>query len=44
MSDNELQVGSQVPDFKLASTMGREIALYDYLGTKVVLFFVREFN
>jgi len=44
MPDNEMEVGSLVPGFKLPSTTGREIALSDYLGTKVVLFFVREFN
>lgn len=43
MADNEMEVGSLVPDFKLPSTTGREIALSDYRGTKVVLFFVREF-
>jgi peroxiredoxin len=44
MSDVELEVGSSVPDFKLPSNTGGEIALYDYRGKKIVLFFVREYN
>ena len=43
MPDSEMEVGSVVPDFKLPSTTGKEIALSDYLGKKVVLFFVREY-
>jgi peroxiredoxin len=42
--DTELEVGSTVPDFKLPSTTGSEIALSDYRGKKMVLFFVREYN
>jgi peroxiredoxin Q/BCP len=43
MPISELEVGSAAPDFKLASTTGNEIALSDYRGKKVILFFVREF-
>ncbi|MRS04919.1 redoxin domain-containing protein [bacterium] len=43
MPDSEMEVGSTVPDFKLPSTAGTEIALSDYIGKKVVLFFVREY-
>jgi peroxiredoxin Q/BCP len=43
MSNTELEVGSPVPDFKLPSNTGREIALSDYRGQKIVLFFVREY-
>ena len=43
MPENEIEVGSLVPDFKLPSTTGKEIAISDYLGSKVVLFFVREY-
>ena len=44
MADDELQIGSPVPGFKLPSTTGNEISIADYPGKKVVLFFVREFN
>jgi peroxiredoxin Q/BCP len=44
MPTSELKVGSSIPDFKLLSTTGGEIALSDYRGKKVILFFVREFN
>jgi thioredoxin-dependent peroxiredoxin len=44
MSNAELEVGSSVPEFKLPSNTGSEIALSDYLGQKIVLFFVREYN
>jgi peroxiredoxin len=44
MSDTELGVGSPAPDFKLAPNSGSEIALSDYHGKKIILFFVREFN
>jgi peroxiredoxin len=44
MSDNELEVGSSLPDFKLPSNTNGEIALSDYHGKKIVLFFVREYN
>jgi peroxiredoxin Q/BCP len=43
MSSTELEVGSSVPDFKLPANTGGEIALSDYRGKKIVLFFVREF-
>ncbi len=43
MSINELEVGSSVPDFKLPANTGGEIAVSDYRGKKIVLFFVREF-
>ncbi len=44
MPDSELQVGSQAPDFRLPSTSGREIALSDYRGKRIILFFVREYR
>jgi peroxiredoxin Q/BCP len=43
MSTPELEVGSSAPNFKLASNTGGEIALSDYRGKKVILFFVREY-
>ena len=43
MSNTELEIGSSVPDFKLPANTGAEIALSDYRGKKIVLFFVREF-
>ncbi len=40
----ELEVGSQAPDFKLPTGDGREIGLADFKGkSAVVLFFVREY-
>jgi thioredoxin-dependent peroxiredoxin len=44
MSNTELEVGSSVPDFKLPQNTGGEIALSDYRGKKIILFFVREYN
>ena len=44
MSSSGLNVGSSAPDFKLPSTTGGEIALSDYRGKKIILFFVREYN
>jgi thioredoxin-dependent peroxiredoxin len=44
MSTPELEIGSPAPDFKLPSNTGGEIALSDYRGKKIVLFFVREHN
>jgi peroxiredoxin Q/BCP len=44
MSNTELGVGSSAPDFKLPPNTGGEIALSDYRGKKVVLFFVRAYN
>jgi peroxiredoxin len=44
MSENELEVGSIAPDFKLMSYNGGEVALNDYRGKKIILFFVREYN
>jgi peroxiredoxin len=44
MSDNELEVGSVAPDFKLMSNNGSEVVLSDYRGMKTILFFVREYN
>jgi len=44
MSNTELGVGSPAPEFKLPPNTGGEIALSDYRGKKVVLFFVREYN
>jgi peroxiredoxin Q/BCP len=43
MSNTELEIGSSVPDFKLRANTGGEIALSDYRGKKIVLFFVREY-
>jgi peroxiredoxin Q/BCP len=43
VSDTELEVGSKLPDFKLQATTGGEIALSDYRGKRVILFFVREY-
>jgi peroxiredoxin len=43
MSDNELEIGSSAPDFKLTSNTGSEIALSDYRGKIIILFFVREY-
>ena len=44
MSDPDLGVGSAAPDFNLPQNIGGEVALSDYRGKKVVLFFVREYN
>jgi len=44
MSNTGLEVGSSAPDFKLPSNTGDGIALSDYPGKKIVLFFVREYN
>ena len=44
MPEDELQVGSPVPVFKLPSTTGHEVGVMDYPGKKIVLFFVREYN
>ena len=43
MSNAEVEVGSTAPDFKLPANTGGEVSLSDYRGTKVVLFFVREY-
>ncbi len=43
MTETELEVGAQAPDFKLQSMTGGDIALSDYRGKKIVLFFVREY-
>ncbi len=43
MPTPEIDVGSPAPDFKLPANTGGEIALSDYRGKKVVLFFVREY-
>jgi peroxiredoxin len=43
MTETELEVGSVIPNFKLESTTGKEIAISDYRGKKVILFFVREY-
>jgi peroxiredoxin len=44
MPNVELGVGSLAPEFKLPSNTGGEIALSDFSGKKIVLFFVREYN
>ena len=44
MPDTDLEVGSSAPDFKLQTNTGGEIALSDYRGKKIILFFVREYN
>jgi len=36
---SKLKLGSKVPDFCLPATGGREIALSDYLGKRVVVYF-----
>jgi peroxiredoxin len=42
--NEELNVGSPAPDFKLPANDGREISLTDYRDkTHIVLFFVREY-
>jgi thioredoxin-dependent peroxiredoxin len=43
MSNTELEVGSTAPDFKLPSNTNGEIALSDFRGKKIILFFVREY-
>jgi peroxiredoxin len=43
MTETELEIGSLAPDFKLPSNTGGEIALSNYHGKKVILFFVREY-
>jgi len=43
MADIELEIGSSFPEFKLPANTGGEIALSDYHGKKIVLFFVREY-
>lgn len=43
MSEQELIVGETAPDFRLPANTGSDIALSDYAGKKVVLFFVREY-
>jgi len=44
MVNTELAIGATAPDFRLPATTGSDVALTDYLGKKVVLFFVREYN
>jgi peroxiredoxin len=44
MAENELVVGSKVPDFNLPSNKGGEVKFSDYHGRKVALFFVREYE
>jgi len=44
ITSTELGVGSPAPEFKLPPNAGGEIALSDYRGKKVILFFVREYN
>jgi len=44
MANTELVVGSLAPDFKLPQNSSGEIALSDFRGKKIVLFFVREYN
>jgi peroxiredoxin Q/BCP len=44
MAENELEVGSMVPDFTLPSNKGGEVKFSDYRGKKVVLFFVRAYE
>ena len=44
MSNTELGVGSLAPDFSLLPNTGGDVALSDYRGKKIVLFFVREYN
>lgn len=44
MSNTEPGVGSAAPEFSLPQNTGGLVALSDYRGKKVVLFFVREYN
>jgi peroxiredoxin len=44
MPENDLVVGSKVPDFTLPSNQGGEVRFSDYRGKKVVLFFVRAYE
>ncbi len=44
MAENELVVGSKVPDFTLPSNKGGVVKFSDYRGKKVVLFFVRAYE
>jgi hypothetical protein len=44
MAENELEIGSNVPDFTLPSNKGGEVKFSDYRGRKIVLFFVREYE
>lgn len=44
MLTTEIEIGSAAPDFKLPSNTGGEVALSNYRGKKVILFFVREYN
>jgi peroxiredoxin len=43
MAETELEVGAVIPEFKLESTTGKEIAISEYRGKRVILFFVREY-
>ncbi len=41
----ELAIGAQAPEFRLASSQGGEVSLAEVCAAaNVVLFFVREFN
>jgi peroxiredoxin len=40
----ELAIGDLAPDFQLTTIDGHEIALADYHGQNLVLFFVRAFE
>lgn len=43
--NDEMNVGSPAPEFKLSANNGREIKLVDYRDKAlVILFFVREYN
>ena len=44
MAEPELLLGSAMPDFKLMANTGAQLALSEYRGKKVVLFFVREYE
>jgi peroxiredoxin len=40
-----IEIGSTVPDFRLAANTGKEVDVRAYRGqSNLVLFFVREFN
>ncbi len=44
-SNNEVRVGSSVPDFTLESNTGAEVTVSSYRGhTAVLLYFMREFT
>ncbi len=42
--EDELEIGSMAPEFRLAASSGGEIGLADYRGKRgVTVFFIREY-